>query len=108
MEYTDSEPQKSDLPGSVDSGKLSSVGQTIRWSDVRITDPDDDQEHLEKEEDVVKNSTKLLDISQQSIESNVSTVSSVTTEILENLYVQDEDQFFNKFNLMMKYGRSAL
>ena len=46
MEYTDSEPQKSDLPGSVDSGKLSSVGQTIRWSDVRITDPDDDNWNL--------------------------------------------------------------
>ena len=54
MEKEDSEPQKSDLPGSVDSGKLNSAGQTLRWSDVKITDPDEDQELLEKEEDVVK------------------------------------------------------
>ena len=65
MEKKDSEPQKSDLPGSVDSGKLNSAGQTLRWSDVKITDPDDDQEQLVIKEDDVKNNQKSLDLSQQ-------------------------------------------
>ena len=102
----DSEPQKSELPGSVDSGKLSSEGQTLGWLDVIIRDPDDDQEHLEIEEDVAKKKTLILFISHPL--ANVSTVSKKISRHLEILFIKDEKQFFNNVNRKVKLGRLTL
>ena len=102
----DSEPQKSELPGSVDSGKLNSEGQTLGWLDVIIRDPDDDQEHLEIEEDVPKKRTLILFISHPL--ANVSTVSKMISRHLEILIIKDEKQFFNNVNRKIKLGRLTL
>ena len=102
----DSEPQKSELPGSVDSGKLNSEGQTLGWLDVIIRDPDDDQEHLEIEEDVAKKKTLILFISHPL--ANVSTVSKKISRHLEILIIKDEKQFFNNVNRKIKFGRLTL
>ena len=102
----DSEPQKSELPGSGDSGKLSSEGQTLGWLDVIIRDPDDDQEHLEIEEDVAKKKTLILFISHPL--ANVSTVSKMISRHLEILVIKDEKQFFNNVNRKIKLGRLTL
>ena len=102
----DSEPQKSELPGSGDSGKLNSEGQTLGWLDVIIRDPDDDQEHLEIEEDVAKKKTLILFISHPL--ANVSTVSKKISRHLEILIIKDEKQFFNNVNRKIKFGRLTL
>ena len=102
----DSEPQKSKLPGSVDSGKLNSEGQTLGWLDVIIRDPDDDQEHLEIEEDVPKKRTLILFISHPL--ANVSTVSKMISRHLEILIIKDEKQFFNNVKRKIKLGRLTI